>query len=160
MALVLRAYESSDFDKLFVLDHQCFPRGIAYSRRMLAHFLRMPQGNCTVAVEDSAIAAFIITEEDAPLAHILTLDVAETHRRQGLGTQLLARSEQELASRSIREIVLETGIANEAGVAFWQRHGYRIEAVLKRYYLGRLDAYQMRKFLLGATDARPAQKET
>jgi ribosomal protein S18 acetylase RimI-like enzyme len=127
---------------------------------MLAYFLRMPEGNCTVAEEDSAIAAFIITEEDAPLAHILTLDVAETHRRQGLGTQLLARSEQQLASRGMGEIVLETGIANEAGVAFWRRHGYRIEAVLKRYYLGRLDAYQMRKIMLGAAHAQPAQKET
>jgi ribosomal protein S18 acetylase RimI-like enzyme len=43
--------------------------------------------------------------------------------------------------------LLETAANNEAGVAFWQRHGYRIEATLKRYYLGRIDAYEMRKIL-------------
>jgi ribosomal-protein-alanine N-acetyltransferase len=130
----------------------------------------MPQGRCIVAVdpsaaepspaensaeesavsEPSAIVAFIITEEDPPLAHILTLDVAESHRRYGLGTQLLARSEQELIARGVTEIVLETGIANAAGVAFWQRHDFRTEGVLKRYYLGRLDAYRMRKKLIVA----------
>jgi ribosomal protein S18 acetylase RimI-like enzyme len=47
----------------------------------------------------------------------------------------------------VRCILLETAITNEAAVAFWQRHGYRIEATLKRYYLGKLDAYEMRKIL-------------
>jgi len=46
--------------------------------------------------------------------------------------------------------LLETATDNEPGVAFWQRHGYRIEATLKRYYLGRMDAYEMRKILPGA----------
>jgi [ribosomal protein S18]-alanine N-acetyltransferase len=147
---MLRAYEETDFDRLYALDHQCFPRGIAYSKRMLAYFLRMPQGSCIVAAEGSAIVGFIITEEDAPLAHILTLDVAESHRRLGLGTQLLTRSENELVSRGVTQIVLETGVDNKAGVAFWQRHGYRNEGILKGYYLGRLDAYQMRKKLIDA----------
>jgi ribosomal protein S18 acetylase RimI-like enzyme len=46
--------------------------------------------------------------------------------------------------------LLETATDNEAGVAFWQRHGYRIEATLKRYYLRKIDAYEMRKILPGA----------
>ncbi|HME11592.1 MAG TPA: N-acetyltransferase [Candidatus Acidoferrum sp.] len=152
MAVQLRPYAPSDFDKLYTLDHQCFPRGIAYSQRMLAYFLRMPQGHCIVAADgaeaDAEIVAFLITEEDAPLGHILTLDVAGSHRRLGLGTQLLARGEEEMAARGVREVLLETGIDNQAGVAFWQRHGYRTEDILKGYYLGRLDAYRMRKKII------------
>jgi ribosomal protein S18 acetylase RimI-like enzyme len=147
MAVVLRFYEPTDFDHLFVLDHQCFPRGIAYSRRMLAYFLRMPQGSCIVASEHSAIVGFMITEEDAPTAHILTLDVAESHRRHSIGTLLLERGEQELRSRAVREITLETSIENAAGLAFWQRHGYRTVAIRRRYYLNRIDAYEMRKII-------------
>lgn len=60
---------------------------------------------------------------------------------------MLAESEKNLALRGVRTILIETAIENEAAVAFWKRHGYRIEAVLKRYYLGRLDAYEMRKIL-------------
>jgi ribosomal-protein-alanine N-acetyltransferase len=88
-----------------------------------------------------------VSEENPPLAHILTLDISEQHRRHGVGTALLRELEANLAARGVRTILLETAIENEAAVAFWKRHGYRIEAVLKRYYLGRLDAYEMRKLL-------------
>jgi [ribosomal protein S18]-alanine N-acetyltransferase len=147
MTLALRPYEPGDFDRLYALDHRCFPPGIAYSRRMLAYFLRMPQGSCTVAELGGHIAGFIITEEDAPLGHILTLDVAEAHRRLRIGRQLLAHSEQQLAARGVTEIVLETSVENSAGLAFWQRHGFHTVGVLKRYYLGRIDAYEMRKII-------------
>jgi ribosomal protein S18 acetylase RimI-like enzyme len=145
MGLVLRSYEVSDFERVYALDHECFPRGIAYSRRMLTYFLGMPQSSCIVAEDDGEIKAFIITEEEGPLGHILTLDVAESHRRLGLGTRLLARSEEELAGRGVREIVLETSVENAAGVAFWERHGFLKVGRLKRYYLQRIDAYEMRK---------------
>ena len=102
---------------------------------------------CLVAQRDAAIAGFILTEENPPLAHIVTLDVAESHRRQGIGSQLLTASESNLGLRGVRTVLLETATSNAAGVAFWQRHGYRIEAVLKNYYPGRLDAYEMRKRL-------------
>ena len=75
------------------------------------------------------------------------MDVEERHRRCGVATALLQKIESNLAARGVRSILLETAITNEAAVAFWQRHGYRIEATLKRYYLGRLDAYEMRKIL-------------
>ena len=110
----------------------------------------LASADCVVATEDNHIAGFILSEENPPLAHIVTLDVAEKHRRQGVGSALLQKLESNLAARGVRSILLETATENEAAVAFWQRHGYRIEATLKRYYLGRLDAYEMRKILPGA----------
>ncbi len=71
---------------------------------------------------------------------------------------LLAQSERNLALRGVRTILLETAIDNAAGIAFWQRHGYRVEATLKRYYLRRLDAYEMRKRLdAKGTEERPGE---
>jgi ribosomal protein S18 acetylase RimI-like enzyme len=63
------------------------------------------------------------------------------------GRRLLAESERNLARRGVRTILLETATDNEAGVAFWRHHGYVVAATLKRYYLGRLDAYEMKKIL-------------
>jgi len=105
------------------------------------------------------MVGFILTEENPPLAHVITLDVAESHRRRGLGSTLLAESEKNLALRGVRTILLETATDNEAGVAFWQRHDYRIEATLKRYYLRRIDAYEMRKILPSTGGSKPVQKE-
>ena len=160
MAVTLRSYEQHDFTALHRLDQSCFPAGISYSKTTLHYFLTIASADCIVAADAKKIAGFILTEEDPPLAHIITLDVTEAHRRQGVGSAVLAESEKNLALRGVRSILLETAIDNEGAVAFWKRHGYRIEAVLKRYYLGRLDAYEMRKILPGTGKSAPAQKET
>src|SRR5215469_2059698 len=140
MAVTLRAYEPHDFAALHRLDQSCFPPGIAYSRTTLHHFLAMSSSNCLVAADGKAIVGFILAEEHPPLAHIITLDVSATHRRAGIGSALLIETENGLAFRGFRHVLLETSIDNQPAVAFWQHHGYRIEATLKRYYLGRLDA--------------------
>jgi ribosomal protein S18 acetylase RimI-like enzyme len=160
MAVMLRSYEPHDFAALHRLDQSCFPAGISYSKTTLHYFLTIASADCIVAANGKQIAGFILTEENPPLAHIITLDVAEAHRRQGVGTAVLLESEKNLALRGVRSILLETAIDNDGAVAFWKRHGYRIEAVLKRYYLGRLDAYEMRKILPGTGKSAPAQKET
>jgi [ribosomal protein S18]-alanine N-acetyltransferase len=161
MAVTLRSYEPHDFAALHRLDQSCFPAGISYSKTTFHYFLTIASADCIVAADGARIAGFILTEENPPLAHIITLDVAEAHRRHGVGSALLAESEKNLALRGVRSILLETAIDNEGAVAFWKRHGYRIEAVLKRYYLGRLDAYEMRKLLASGTGKSvPAQKET
>ena len=147
MALTLRSYEPHDFATLYRLDQSCFPPGIAYSKNTLRYFLTQPGADCLVAMQDNAIVGFILTEENAPLAHIITLDVAEKFRRFGIGSMLLAESERNLSLRGVRHVLLETATDNTSAVAFWQRHGYRTEVVLKRYYMGRVDAYEMRKIL-------------
>jgi ribosomal-protein-alanine N-acetyltransferase len=156
MAAVLRSYDPRDFSVLYRLDQSCFPAGISYSKTTLRYFLSLRSADCLVAMEETDIAGFILTEENPPLAHIITLDVAEKFRRLGIGSALLAESERNLALRGVRHILLETATDNDAGIAFWQRHGYRIEATLKRYYLGRLDAYEMRKILQATTNRRRA----
>ena len=66
---------------------------------------------------------------------------------------LLQEMEQHFRYKGVRSVLLETAVDNEAGIAFWQRHGYRTEAVVKRYYLGRIDAYEMRKHLSAQASA-------
>lgn len=159
MAITLRSYEPHDFAALHRLDQACFPPGISYSKTTLRYFLTLPSADCVIAEESGRIVGFAVSEENPPLAHIITLDVTEKHRRLGVGTALLEKLESNLAARGVRSILLETANDNEAAVAFWKRHGYRIEATLKRYYLRRIDAYEMRKILPGAPQAKPAQKE-
>jgi len=154
MAVTLRGYEARDFPALFRLDQSCFPAGISYSKTTLKYFLTLPSADCVVAEEEKRVVGFVLSEEHPPLAHIITLDVEETHRRQGVGSALLAEIEKNFAFRGVRTVLLETAIENEAAVAFWKRHGYRVEAVLKRYYLGRLDGYEMRKRLLDSVEKR------
>ena len=155
VAVTIRQYEPHDFAALYKLDQACFPPGIAYSKTMLRYFLAQDGAECLAAADGGKIVGFILSEENPPLAHIVTLDVAESHRRHGVGTALLRESEANLKFRGVRTVLLETATTNEAGIAFWERHGYRKEAVLKNYYSGRLDAFEMRKKLQSASGVKP-----
>jgi [ribosomal protein S18]-alanine N-acetyltransferase len=153
VSVTIRQYEPHDFVSMYKLDQACFPPGIAYSKTMLRYFLVQAGAECLVALDGGKIVGFILSEENPPLAHIITLDVAESHRRRRVGTALLGESEANLSFRGVRTVLLETATTNEAGIAFWERHGYRKEAVLRNYYSGRLDAFEMRKKLIAAPGA-------
>jgi [ribosomal protein S18]-alanine N-acetyltransferase len=143
----IRQYEARDFGALYKLDQACFPPGISYSKWSLQYFLSLPAADCLVAEEGKHILGFILAETNPPLAHIITLDVSAEKRRSGLGSELLAEIEKHFSFNEVRSVLLETAVNNEAGIAFWEHHGYRTEAVLKRYYLGKIDAFEMRKKL-------------
>ena len=143
----LRPYNSEDVEAMYQLDQECYPPGIAYSRRELKWYLRLPGADCLVAEGDGALAGFIVTEREADLGHIITLDVAESQRRRGTGTALLAAAEARMLEAGVRRVSLETATDNAPAVAFWKKHGYRTVAVLKNYYMEKLDAYEMHKLL-------------
>ena len=149
MAVTLLPYSLQDFDTLYAIDQACYPRGIAYSRVVLRGFLTLPDACCLVArtsgSADTTIAGFIVGESAGEDARIITIDVLKDYRRAGVGTILLRGLEERLQSRGVRKVELETATTNVAGVAFWERHGYRKTGVLHGYYLGRLDAWKMRK---------------
>jgi ribosomal-protein-alanine N-acetyltransferase len=153
MTFTLRAYEPADFEAVSALDRACFPRGIAYSLREMRWYLAQPGADCIVAYTHAAaatppaLAGFIIAESEGVEAHIVTLDVAEAHRRAGTGSALLNEMERRLAARGVQQIALETAVDNAAGVAFWKRSGFQSVGVIPRYYLNRIDAFYMLKQL-------------
>src|ERR1700674_766475 len=106
MGLSLRSYEPHDFAALYKLDQSCFPPGISYSKTTLRHFLTMASADCVVGLEENRIAGFILSEENPPLAHIITLDVAAKERRHGVGPALLRKLESNLAARAVRSILV------------------------------------------------------
>jgi ribosomal-protein-alanine N-acetyltransferase len=147
VAFHLRPYETGDFDALYEIDQACYPPGIAYSKRTLRWFLRLPGAHCLVALEGAQPVGFILSEYEGQRAHIITLDVVESFRRRGVGSDLLRTQETWLAAEGVRRVELETATDNLPAIAFWQKHGYRTEAVLKNYYVGKVDALQMSKIL-------------
>jgi len=145
----LRDYSPSDFAALYEIDQACYARGIAYSRRMLRWYLRHRGSLCIVAQATGApaVLGFLIAHFRGLEGYIVTIDVREPNRRSGVGTALLQETERRLAKTGVRYIGLQTATNNEAGVAFWLRHGYRSVGVARGYYLGRIDAYEMIKEL-------------
>jgi len=141
----LRPFVSTDFDALFALDRDCYPSGIAYSKRELRWYLAQPGAICFVAEAEEAIVGFILADAEPPDGHIITIDVAKAHRRHGVGTLLLGAAERALAGCGVHTVEIETATDNEPGLQFWYVHNYRVLGLLPAYYLGRIDAVRMNK---------------
>jgi len=153
MALQIRPYGSDDFDALWRMDAACYAPEIAYSRRTMRAFLRLPGAECLVAEDGGALLGFILTDRDGPAGHVITLDVSPDARRRRIGTALVDAAQASLAAHGVREIELESSTANQAGVAFWQRHGYEAQGILQNFYENGEDAYWMTKTLPNAAKA-------
>jgi len=141
----LRSYLPSDFETLYRIDQVCFPEGIAYGRFEMKVYLRAKGCHCLLAESGGNVAGFILTELAPDEGHIITLDVLENYRRQGIGSLLLAAGEKEGASRGGKRMVLETATTNKAAIALWRKHGYREIATIQNYYGRGLNALKMAK---------------
>jgi ribosomal-protein-alanine N-acetyltransferase len=152
----LRDYRPSDFEALWQLDQECFPRGISYSRSELRAFLSRKAAETIVAERDGRLVAFVLGTRSRADGHVITLDVTASARRQGLGRRLMGELEHRLAAAGVVRVGLETAVTNAAAIAFYRRLGYRTLARLPDYYGPRLHAWKMEKTLDGS--ARPGGK--
>ena len=143
----LRSYLLSDFETLYRIDQICFPKGISYGRFEMKVYLRARGSYCLLAESGSNVAGFILAELAPDEGHIVTLDVLEDYRRQGIGSLLLGAAEKEMVSRGGKRMVLETATTNSAAIALWEKHGYRELGIVENYYGSGLDAFRMGKEL-------------
>jgi ribosomal-protein-alanine N-acetyltransferase len=149
----LRDVERADLDALFALDQQCFPPGIAYSRATLRYFLSQPRFRSIVAEDDTskAILGFIIAEvhlEHARrIGHIITIDVALSERRRGLGRTLMQEMLDLLAASEVATIRLEVAVDNLGAQEFYRQLGFAQTGRIPGFYLGTLDALVLERSL-------------
>jgi ribosomal-protein-alanine N-acetyltransferase len=148
----IRKYAPDDFETLCEIDRVCYEPLIAYSPREMRSYLRHPASECVVAQTVNTpsgptgqIAGFCITAHEADRGYIITIDVLETFRKQGVGSALLAEAEKQMAAGGIRVVGLETATDNVPAIAFWEKHGYRKRGVRKAYYPNGRDAFAMMK---------------
>ena len=148
MPFTIRDFKPEDFEALWRMDQECFPPGIAYSRQELKIYMRRGGAVTLLAVDpvDGKIGGFIVAHDGAT-GHIITIDVAETARRSGVGSMLLRAAEDRLRVAGALAVGLETAVDNLSALAFYKRHGYSVIKTWPRYYSNGVDALVMTKKL-------------
>ena len=134
---------------LLSIDEACFPPEIAYDSRELRHMMGRSGAETLVLESDGQICAFLLMDVEPArgIATLVTLDVLREHRRQGYASTLLLRSEKILSEYGVRTYVLQVDTENEAAIAFYRRSGFKGATLLRHYYPGNRDAWQMVKTL-------------
>ncbi|HEU5309765.1 MAG TPA: GNAT family N-acetyltransferase [Acidimicrobiia bacterium] len=99
------------------------------SPRALDHYLH--QGVVLVARQrDDVVGHLQLTiDEDTRAAEITNMAVVETHRRSGIGAQLVAAALDLARRRDATRVRVATATADTGNLRFYQRQGFRFTAV-------------------------------
>jgi [ribosomal protein S18]-alanine N-acetyltransferase len=149
--LAIRDFKPEDFETLWRMDQECFPPGIAYSKKELTSYIRHPKSFTLLAIDDKTqgVHGFIVGHKGG-IGHIITIDVSPTARRSGVGSLLLRAAEEKLQFSGSTAVGLETAVDNLTALSFYKRHGYSVIRTCPRYYPNGVDALVMNKELVAA----------
>jgi ribosomal-protein-alanine acetyltransferase len=93
------------------------------------------QGALALASEASGnLRGFLIGRQAGDEAEILNLAVETKSRRRGEGGALLEAAAKEFRARGVSRVFLEVRESNEAGVAFYGKHGFARVGRREGYY--------------------------
>jgi ribosomal-protein-alanine N-acetyltransferase len=119
------------------------------------------QRNCIGMVAELAdsVVAFMIYELHRSRLHMLNFAVLRSHRRLGIGTQMMDKLIGKLSPERRARIVLEVRETNLAAQLFLRGLGFRAVSVLKDFYQDSTeDAYLMQFCLDAGVEAHPQRR--
>jgi len=119
------------------------------------------QRNCIGMVAEYAdsVVAFMIYELHRARLHMLNFAVLRSHRRLGIGSQMMHKLAAKLAPERRDRIVLEVRETNLPAQLFFRSLGFRAVSVLKDFYQDTAeDAYLMQYCLESEVAVSPPRR--
>jgi ribosomal-protein-alanine N-acetyltransferase len=118
----------------------------------------MRQRNCIGMVAEMAdsVVAFMIYELHRSRLHVLNFAVRRSHRRLGIGAQMMEKLVGKLTPERRNRIVLEVRERNLPAQLFFRTLGYRAISVLKDFYQDTTEDAYLMQFVLPAAAAEEA----
>jgi ribosomal protein S18 acetylase RimI-like enzyme len=129
-------------DALLAIERQCF--NVYYydyymlDRRDFEFYLQDTDGHFLVAAQEAGVVGYVLGPVDTwrhpPSAHIDSIAVLPDQQQEGIGSRLLLSFMDEVRRLGGRRVTLEVSTANEAGLAFFAKYGFRKTRGLPDYY--------------------------
>jgi ribosomal protein S18 acetylase RimI-like enzyme len=125
----IRSYSESDEAAVAKLWREVFPGSPWWNHPEtdIQRKLAVQRELFLVATIDSKIVGTAMAGYDGHRGWVYYVAVSPRHRRQGIGTALMERVEEELAGLGCPKLNLQVRASNEEVVAFYRKLGYQIE---------------------------------
>ena len=89
-----------------------------------------------VCKEDNKMLGFLIFSPIKPEAHLLSIAVIESQQYKGIGSLLLKSMISQCKAMGINQVFLEVRASNEKAIGFYQKYGFKKDAIRENYYSG------------------------
>jgi len=138
LSFLIRRAEASDGGGIYAVEVSCFQD--PYPRKVLEDLLVGELNLFLVASVKEEIAGYAVATANERSGHIISIAVAPSHRRKGVGTALLRAAINGLVRGGACVVHLEVGKGNRSAIAFYERMGFAKSSEIKRYYPNGEDA--------------------
>jgi len=138
----IRPAGAGDIEALLLIEQQCFNvyyyAFYTFDRKDFEFYLDDPETLFLTATVAGRIVGYVLgpveTWRSPPAAHIDSIAVLLEAQRSGVGSRLIESFFQEVRRIGCELATLEVSPANEAGLAFFARYGFRKVHRLRNYY--------------------------
>jgi len=106
----------------------------SWSEEALRDTRLLPGVAAFVSDRGGAVSGLVVGRQVLDEAEILNLAVRQSTRRQGEGRALIQRLLQHFVGRQVSRVFLEVRESNQAGIAFYEKHGFSKTGRRAGYY--------------------------
>ena len=127
----IRSLHYSDLPEVAAIERRAFPT--PWSIAMFVLEMSKPTGVCLAATLDGRLVGYTVCSRYDSVWHIMNVAVEPQMRRRGVASALL----RELYARAGdpgAQFTLEVRRSNDAAIELYQRDGFRIAGLRRRYY--------------------------
>ena len=127
----IRTLHYSDLPEVAAIERRAFPT--PWSIAMFVLELSKPSGVCLAATLDGRLVGYTVCSRYDSVWHIMNIAVEPQLRRRGIASALLS----ELYTRAGdpgAQFTLEVRRSNHAAIELYERDGFRIAGLRRRYY--------------------------
>ncbi len=130
--MIFRPMNLADLDRVVDIEKASMPS--PWSKELFEEELKRTQANYFVIEEDGILAGYIGYWEAPEEAHIITLAISPSFRNRGLGKRMMDHFLAYAAQKGARLATLEVRDSNGAGRRLYEKCGFRMVAIRKKYY--------------------------
>jgi [ribosomal protein S18]-alanine N-acetyltransferase len=146
--VTLRELEWTDLTTLAALEQELFADDAWSEQTWWAELAGRPRRDYVVAEADGAIVGYAGLDVAGDVADVMTVATAPDHQRKGIGRLLLDDLTRRAAVHGCEALLLEVRADNDAARNLYDRNGFEVISVRRRYYQpGDVDALVMRRLL-------------
>jgi ribosomal-protein-alanine N-acetyltransferase len=127
----IRRLTYADLPAVVENERRSFP--VPWSLAMFMLELSKPAGVCLAAVVDGEVVGHCVCSRHDTVWHLMNLAVDPDRRRRGIATALMEALLERLPSPD-EQITLEVRPSNDAALALYERFGFKVAGVRRRYY--------------------------
>jgi len=150
-ALQIQWTKGCDILDLVFLERECFDtyyREHRFNEANFVDYLHNKRAIFLVAILNSSLIGYVAgsvrTSQSQLSSWLDSIAVLRTSREKGVGDQLMQCFIEEVKRRACKRVMLEVAVANENGILFFSRRGFRKIRHLPAYYGEGLDGVLMR----------------